>query len=250
MTYQSLEDAVLNGKSLKDSVEYVMRSKNPNELFSDQHGGYISLLHYMVMLNSEPGVSLLLDCGADPNLPSSDGATPLWVAIMKPDLKIIELLIGAGADIHEREPNNGDTLLHSALVGGFEDVAQYFLDCGLDPDTRNQLGVSPRQIKLFNNLRQSTSGAQKGDLGQWLNRLGDEPNENTMLNFLNLAESLLENMVDQGKMTRVKAKALEREIEKFKNIQAYPEQLQSIKIMMMREIIDRVKTTFTEDLTI
>jgi polyhydroxyalkanoate synthesis regulator phasin len=66
--------------------------------------------------------------------------------------------------------------------------------------------------------------------------------------FLNMTAALLESMVDQGKMSRIKARALEQEIERFNNIQSWPEQLKSIKITMMREIVKGLKTAFSEEL--
>jgi len=152
MTFKSLEDAVFNANSLADPVEYVMQSRNPNELFSDRHGGVIGLLHYMVAVKSKEAVSILLDIGADPNLQASDGSTPLWTAMILKQFEIIQLLVERGADINSREKTHGDTPLHAALVEGRKDIAQYLLDHGADPELRNNLGISPRQMELFDNL--------------------------------------------------------------------------------------------------
>ena len=153
MTYQSLEDAVFNSKNLAEPVKYVIQSGNPNELFSDRHGNSIGLLHYMVIVKSKDGVSIMFDIGADPNLQASDGSTPLLTAMIALEFEIIQLLVEGGADVNVREQERGDTPLHSALIEDRSDIAQYLLDHGADPDVRNNLGISPRQIKLFNMLR-------------------------------------------------------------------------------------------------
>lgn len=250
MSYRSLEDAVINGKNLVDPLKYVMQSGKPDELFSDQHGGFLGLLHYMVLSKSKEGVALLLDYGADPNLPDSEGSTPLQTAISFPDLEIIRLLVEGGADITVRDLKYGNTLLHDALIAGHEDTAQFLLDCGIDPDARNNLGIACRQLKSFAKLRQSMRGAKKGSLDYWLNSMGDNPGEKMMVHFLNMTAVLLESMVDQGKMSRAKARHLEQQIEKFNNIESWPEQLKSIKVTMMREIVKSLKTAFTEELSL
>ena len=248
MSYRSLEDAVINGNSLADPIKYVMQSGKPDELFSDQHGGFIGLLHYLVLAKSKEGVALLLDYGADPDLLDSEGSTPLQTAILFPDIEMLRLLVEGGADLTVRDQKYGNTLLHDALIAGHEDIAQFLLDCGIDPDARNNLGISSRQLKPFAKLRQSRSGAKKGSLDYWLKRMDDNPGEKMMLHFLNMTAALLESMVDQGKMSRIKARALEQEIERFNNIQSWPEQLKSIKITMMREIVKGLKTAFSEEL--
>lgn len=165
MTFQSLEDAVFNSKSLADPVKYVIQFGDPNELFSDRHGGYIGLLHYMVMVKSMDGVSLMLDIGADPNLRSSYGSTPLWTAMIVKKLEIIRILVEKGANVNVHEEENGDTPLHSALIEGREDIAAYLLEHGADPNLQNNMGISPRQIELFNKIRHLTikpsTGADK-----------------------------------------------------------------------------------------
>lgn len=252
MAFVSLEDAVFNSKSLADPAEYVMQAGNPNQLFSDRHGGMIGLLHYMVMVKSKEGVSLMLDIGADPNLRSSDDSTPLWAAMIVNHFEIIQLLVEMGADVNVREKKRGDTPLHAALVEGRKDIAQYLLDHGADPDARNNLGISPKQLDLFDKLKHETPSPPDGGLDQWLEALGDTPSEEDLMNFLELCQALLHNMVQQGRLSRIKAQMLERKIDEFKETEKWPQSFlstEAIKIQRMREIIDELKTTFTEDLS-
>jgi ankyrin repeat protein len=79
--------------------------------------------------------------------------TPLVAAIIVKEFDLVRLLVEGGAEIDAPEPRQGDTPLHSALIQGRDDIAQYLLDRGANPDLRNKLGISPRQIQAFNRLR-------------------------------------------------------------------------------------------------
>lgn len=153
MTFQSLQDAVNNGKSLADPVQYAMEKGRLDELFDAGQGNRITLLHYMIMLKSKPGVELLLHYGASPNVRAGDGLTPLAAAIIVREFDLVRLLVEGGAEIDAAEPRQGDTPLQSALIQGRDDIAQYLLDHGANPDARNKLGISPRQVQAFNRLR-------------------------------------------------------------------------------------------------
>jgi hypothetical protein len=252
MAFQSLEDAVFNATSLADPMTYVIESGNFNELFSNRRGGRIGLLHYMVMVKSKAGVELMLHHGADPNLRTSDGLTPLWTALLVKDFELIRLLVEKGADVNGSEPDRGDTPLHGALVQSCEDIAQYLLDHGASPDVRNKLGISPRQVQLFNNLRHHAPKAPQGELHALLATLVDEPNEQSLGVLLELCQTLLANKVQQGSMSPIKAQTLDRKITDFKEVLSRPEKTMGAgiaKAKRMQEIINEVKVWFTEDLT-
>lgn len=249
MAFRSLEDAVFNATSLADPMTYVTESGNFNELFSDRRGARIGLLHYMVMARSKAGVELMLHHGADPDLRTSDGLTPLWTALQVRDFDLIRLLVEKGADVNGSEPERADTPLHGALVQSREDIAQYLLDHGANPDVRNNLGISPRQLQLFNNLRQAPK-AQQGDLHTLLAAVVDEPNEQSLAVFLDLCQTFLHSKVQQGTVSPVKALTLDRRIAEFKEVLSRPETTMgagAAKAERMREIINELKVVFGED---
>lgn len=59
----------------------------------------ISALHMMVSRRNRAAVDLLLGAGANVNLRSSDGTTPIWFAAEKDDFSGVSALIRAGAEI-------------------------------------------------------------------------------------------------------------------------------------------------------
>ena len=62
------------------------------------------------------------------------GATPLYTAAFSGHLRVVELLIAAGADVN-KACTNGTTPLAVALDGGHEDVAQRLLAAGATAPT-------------------------------------------------------------------------------------------------------------------
>lgn len=81
-----------------------------------------------------PGVRLLLERGAQVNLP---GWSPLHYAACGPDPKIVQLLLDRGAEIDALSPN-GTTPLMLAAQYGPEDNVRVLLAKGADLKRRNQ----------------------------------------------------------------------------------------------------------------
>jgi ankyrin repeat protein len=99
--------------------------------------GYMSPLHYAVVMNERQIVKILLDAGADVNLVDEWGKTPLHeaafgtVRVEQPDAEIPLMLIDAGADVNARTDSN-NTPLHIAAYAGHNSVAQALLRHGAD----------------------------------------------------------------------------------------------------------------------
>ena len=62
--------------------------------------GHPSVIHDAALDGDIDEVQRQLDAGVDPNLKSSKGATPLFYAVYKGHLEIVELLITRGADVN------------------------------------------------------------------------------------------------------------------------------------------------------
>jgi ankyrin repeat protein len=152
MEFQSLEDAVFNSRSLADPAEYVMGTHRPDELFSDRQGREIALLHYMIMVKSKPGVELLVDIGADPNVRTSEGETPLGVAVIVGSMEMVQTLVEKGANIN-LPSREGNTPLHMALSAGKQEIADYLLSQGAETDIPNDLGITAQQLRWYNWMR-------------------------------------------------------------------------------------------------
>ena len=87
-------------------------------------------------------VRLLLDKGAQPDIPNDYGDSPLKAAAGNGHKEVVKLLIDSGAD-----PNSVDgdknTALHDAAIMGHNDVIQKLLDIGADPNISNRWGHTP-----------------------------------------------------------------------------------------------------------
>jgi hypothetical protein len=207
----------------------------------------------MAMAKAKPGIELMLDIGADLNIRSSEGETPLQLAIIGKDPGIVHLLVERGADVNA-QGSRGSTPLATALINDCSEIAQYLLDHGADPDIRDDQGISARQIQNFRRLRKTVPKGPVGGggLDRWLEALGDEPSEEALLALLEMSQSLLDIKVQQGRMSRIKAQTLQRKIDEFKEVYARLETSvgdSATKGKRIREIINELKTAFTEDLS-
>jgi hypothetical protein len=118
---------------------------------------------------------MLLDAGADvsaarnhrrgqPLHYASDGylESNWWDA--KRQVRMIELLLKSGADIHARD-KNGATPLHRAVRTRCADAVKCLLDAGSDATLRNKPGSTPFHLAVQNTGR-GGSGAEKAKSAQ------------------------------------------------------------------------------------
>ena len=88
-------------------------------------------------------VKFLLNRGADVDQESDEGMTPLIMASLSPSrIKIIRLLLAAGADVNKVDAV-GNTALSHACENGCVESARLLLDAGADTDTQDIYGQTP-----------------------------------------------------------------------------------------------------------
>lgn len=75
-------------------------------------------------------VRTLIDCGADPNRPLSDGRPPIIAAIG--EAAIVEALIAAGADVHATDEKGFTAFIHLAHKHDHTRTLEALLDAGVD----------------------------------------------------------------------------------------------------------------------
>ena len=94
-------------------------------------------LHFACARNNEKLVAALLEAApvaADPNLLDKHGSSPLHIAATIGSLKLLVLLVNAGADLDIAARHNGDTPLHAAVRRGQLEFVQALLKAGANPE--------------------------------------------------------------------------------------------------------------------
>lgn len=104
-------------------------------------------------------LQVLLAAGADPNIPSADGTTPLMVAAglamwyvgedggslpgqEDEATAVVKLIVDRGADVNSVNLA-GETPLHGAAFRGVNEIAQHLVDHGARLDARDSRGWTP-----------------------------------------------------------------------------------------------------------
>lgn len=88
-------------------------------------------------------VKLLIESGADVNIPAADGSPCICYAVASGKSDIVELLAGSGADVNALGAD-GVSALHHAVINGHSDIVKLMLDSGAnvnapDPDDNSTL---------------------------------------------------------------------------------------------------------------
>ncbi|KAG8262043.1 hypothetical protein J6590_061774 [Homalodisca vitripennis] len=101
-----------------------------------------TLLHCAIDRKFEQGVCLLLERGADVNIPDASLHTPLHYCCWGKNENILKLLLDRGSDIHFRD-HGKKTALHIAVTYGFITGVNMLIESGADLDVRDREGNTP-----------------------------------------------------------------------------------------------------------
>ena len=86
-------------------------------------------------------VKLLLERGVNPEIPTGNGQTPLYMAAYQNHLAIARVLVRGGADINGRGPG-GRTPLHIAVREDYSRMIQDLIELGADLHAKTPKGFS------------------------------------------------------------------------------------------------------------
>jgi ankyrin repeat protein len=137
---QNIIDAI-EAKNYKAVEQFVKEGKNVNAPIEN---GQFPLWN-AIWNNDTEMVKLLLKNGADPKQKyknKDENVGLLEITAQEGLLKITQLLVEKGADIHERS-QQGFTPLRIASRNGRADIVKYFISKGSEVDTRGNDGATP-----------------------------------------------------------------------------------------------------------
>ncbi len=86
--------------------------------------------------------------------------SPLGVALYRNHFQVAELLLEHGGDVHIRGYLRR-TLLHSTLLGGYNDTVLWLLNHGADVDAHDEVGWSPLHLLCWNKYLEPVQMALK-----------------------------------------------------------------------------------------
>jgi ankyrin repeat protein len=130
-------------------------NKNPELVNSFSADGF-TLLGLAAYFGHLPLVKLLLDKGANPNIPANNQlkVTPLHSACAVSNFEIAELLIVWGADVNAKQINAA-TPLHSAALNGQTQLAKLLMDNGAVVNSRTANGKTPLMMAREKHFKQT-----------------------------------------------------------------------------------------------
>ncbi|XP_059373337.1 uncharacterized protein LOC132110615 [Carassius carassius] len=111
-----------------DRVSHLL--KQDRGVLKQKGWGGFTALHFAALHGNRPMAELLLNSGADPNIPCDSGITPFHFACRNGHIYIMHKMMQHGADLHIVD-KQGKTSLHHAVGGGSVIATQYLWETGM-----------------------------------------------------------------------------------------------------------------------
>lgn len=130
--------------SIEIAVALIKSGANPNQLLANG----VSLLYFAVEKGYFDVVVALLEAGANPNLATTDeGITPLYLAALNGDKKIVETLLKV-VTTPDQVSKIGVSPLYIASIYGHTDIAAVLFQRGADPFCAITGGETPMSVAM------------------------------------------------------------------------------------------------------
>ena len=123
-----------------DAVKKLLAEQQ--NLISERDEAGSTPLHVAAMNGNRKLVKYLLKRGAEIDAGDNENSTPLHVAAMNGHKDVVEYLISKGADLNLQD-DNGMSTLHWAAYFGHLDVAEYLLKKGANLEAKKTAGATP-----------------------------------------------------------------------------------------------------------
>ena len=109
-----------------------------------------SLLGHVASKRHKGTAKLLIDEGANVPALNLHGQSPLHLAAIIDNVKVVRILINSGADIDAADPVNRIRPLHNAAKNGCPNVSEFLLKHGADMDARTATGDTALHLAATN----------------------------------------------------------------------------------------------------
>jgi ankyrin repeat protein len=122
-------------------------------------------LHFAVAGDSVEAIQAMLDGGADVDIQTDMGLTPLMDGIRGSSPRLIEIvtiLLDGGADLNVQD-NSGNTALHHAVRSRRADVITLLLEYGAVPDIENNFGKTALDLATTDEIAEMLREAGAGE---------------------------------------------------------------------------------------
>lgn len=153
------------GPKTRGLLQAAMSSRRPTS------GGTTELMHWAAA-GDEARVRTLLDQGAEVDEVDDDGDGALRYALTSRSTRVLELLLGNGADPDAASTSAsghaGFAVLHAMVEAGWDEGAQALIRHGADVDPRGEGGITPMML---------AAGAGRDSCIRLLSRAGAEIDE-------------------------------------------------------------------------
>jgi ankyrin repeat protein len=131
----------------RGQFEDVRRCINQGQDVNSKDRAGRTMLSIAVMQEAQDVTQLLLDAGADPNIPDDNtGLTPMHHAVAQENKRLLERLLGAKCDINTPD-RQGTTAMMLASQRGAIELMQLIVAQAMFPDDPNQLAVEVVDVK-------------------------------------------------------------------------------------------------------
>ncbi len=92
---------------------------------------------------------VLVDAGANVNLKTTAGFSPLYVAVVQKHQPVVEYLLTKGVSINEKYGSNGFTALYASCSIGSLNIAKVLVDAGANVNLKITEGFSPLYVAVL-----------------------------------------------------------------------------------------------------
>jgi ankyrin repeat protein len=160
-----------------DSVEALVegRPEVANQQFTDPRVGLGTPLAVAVVRQKTEFTRVLIKAGADVNWVNSKGTSFPGIAVVHDDLGCLRMLVDAGADV--KKPLEGRvSLVNMAALGERPEMIAALIGYGVDPNLRDDTGVSPLQTAAgAGNIESARVLLEHGAWSYTMSAIGETP---------------------------------------------------------------------------